>query len=421
MPTGQITSWSQRVGTQTPSVFSLAYDLVDQLTAASVSEGGNVVKTFGYSYDAASNRLTEQVDTTTREFSYNALNQLTSIEGDDGPEATYEWDAEQRLVSVTSGNQTTQFTYDGLGRRVGIRQMLNGAEVSDRRFLWCGDGICEERTSAGSVVKRFFPQGMTVEAGVSVGKYFFTRDHLSSVRELIDDAGSTRARFDYEPYGVQVQIAGDLDSDFGFTGHFYDTGTALCLARYRAYDPKRAHWISRDQFPIAEAILAPSLYAYAGNNPVNFVDLTGQYEAPAAPVVAPVVVVVAGSSLLGPVVVALAFGAAGLWSALHPGPAPGPTSGTGPSGSGGGLSPAPAPAPGGGTGPETGSGGGTGGGYRDPAPPGPQYPECAGQPGYTATEKCCRQATGFRWPSDSCPPNDPGKQNFDECMSENGF
>ena len=85
VPTGQITSWSQQAGTQTPSVYSLAYDPVDQLIAASVSEGGNVVKTFGYSYDPASNRLTEQVDATTRQFSYNALNELTSVEGDARP------------------------------------------------------------------------------------------------------------------------------------------------------------------------------------------------------------------------------------------------------------------------------------------------------------------------------------------------
>ena len=65
-PTGRITSWSQQAGTQTPSLHSFGYDPADQLIAASVTAGGNVVNTFAYGYDPAGNRLTEQIDATTR-------------------------------------------------------------------------------------------------------------------------------------------------------------------------------------------------------------------------------------------------------------------------------------------------------------------------------------------------------------------
>lgn len=276
LSTGQITSWSQQAGTQPPSISSFTYDLVDQLTAASVSAEGNVVNNFSYSYDLASNPLTEQVDATTRQFSYNALNQLTSVEGDTALAATYQWDAEQRLASITSGKQETEFTYDGLGRRVGIRQVVNGAEVSNRRFLWCDDEICEERTGAGTVVKRFFQQGVKVETGATIGGYFYTRDHLGSVRELMDEAGTVRARFNYDPYGAQSRIAGDVDSDFGFTGYFYHASTALCLPKFRAYDADLARWLSRDPFPNAEMLLGPNLYAYVHNNPVNEIDPDGR-------------------------------------------------------------------------------------------------------------------------------------------------
>jgi RHS repeat-associated protein len=275
VPTRQIVSWSQQAGTQTPSIYSLAYDPMDQLTAASVSEGGNVVKTSGYSYDPAGNRLTEQVDATTRQFSYNALNQLTSVEGDDGPAATYKWDAEHRLISVSSVNQETQFTYDGLGRRVGIRQLVDGSEVSNRRFVWCDNEICEERTPTGIVVKQFFQQGMKVETGATAGKYFYTRDHLGSVHELIDNTGSVRARFNYEPYGAQNRISGDLDVDFGFTGHFYHGETGLNLTSFRAYDPKLARWLSRDPLANGERWFGSNLYTYVEGDPLNRVDPDG--------------------------------------------------------------------------------------------------------------------------------------------------
>lgn len=279
--TGRIVSWSQQVGAQTPSIYSLAYDQVDQLTAASISAGGEVVNTFSYDYDPAGNRLVEKINATAREFSYNALNELVSIDGAADPDAAYQWDVENRLISVASGSRNTEFTYDGVGHRVGVRVMANGAEVSNRRFVWCDNEICEERAVAGGVVKRFFHQGMKVETGLTAGKYFYARDHLGSVRELVDEAGNVRSRFNYDLYGSRSRIAGDLESDFGFTGHFQHSATGLGLTWFRAYDPSLARWLSRDPLPNAEMLLGPNLYAYAENDPVNRRDTDGR--APEAP------------------------------------------------------------------------------------------------------------------------------------------
>jgi RHS repeat-associated protein len=162
---------------------------------------------------------------------------------------------------------------------------VNGTEVSNRRFVWCDNEICEEQTPAGIVTKRFFNEGMKVETGLEVGRYFYARDHLGSVREVIDDAGSVRARFDYDPYGAQSRISGDLQSEFGFTGHFYHEASSLCLAKYRAYDPKLARWLSRDPFPSAQTLQEPNLYYYAENNPVSSVDPDGRtpYRLPSPP------------------------------------------------------------------------------------------------------------------------------------------
>ena len=210
VPTGQITSWSQQSDAQMPSIYSFGYDAADQLTSATVSQSGSTVSTFRYSYDAAANRLSEQIDTTTTNFAYNALNELTSSDNTVGATAAYQWDAEQRLVAVNAGNQNTQFTYDGLGRRVGIRLLVKGAEVTNRRFVWCDNDICEERTPDGSVNKRFFAQGIKIEDGSAAGSYFYTRDHLDSVRELTDNTGTVRARYTYDPFGRRTRLTGQF-------------------------------------------------------------------------------------------------------------------------------------------------------------------------------------------------------------------
>jgi RHS repeat-associated protein len=276
--TRQIITWSQQIDEQTPGVFGLTYDAVDQQISATVSEAGAITNTFGYSYDFASNRLSDQADAATRDFSYNALNELTSIEGDGvlGTDVNYQWDHEQRLISIISGNETTEFTYDGLGRRVGIRFLLNGEEMSNRHFLWCGFEMCEERSPAGIVLKRYFGQGMTIESGLQAGAYFYSHDHLGSIRELTDGGGNVRARYSYDPFGRQTKQQGDLEADFAFTGMFCATEmVSLNLTTFRAYDLVAGRWLSRDPLDNSEVSQNANLYAYVNNNPVNLIDPLG--------------------------------------------------------------------------------------------------------------------------------------------------
>ena len=275
VPTRQVISWSQQSDGQVPSIYSFGYDAADQLTSATVSQSASVASSFKYSYDPAANRLSEQIDTTTTNFSYNALNELTSSDGAGGVASTYQWDAEQRLTTLNAGNESTQFTYDGRGRCVGIRQLTGGSEVSNRRFIWCDGKVCEERTSIGTVVKRFFEQGMHLESGPTTGALFYTCDHLGSVREAVDGAGTVQARYAYDPFGRRTRLVGVLEVDYGIAGMFFLADLGLNLTRYRYYDSNIGRWLSRDSLNDAERKQGPNLYAYVGNNPVNWSDPFG--------------------------------------------------------------------------------------------------------------------------------------------------
>jgi RHS repeat-associated protein len=194
---------------------------------------------------------------------YDANGNLTS----DGTR-TFEWDPLNRLIAVSSGTHRSEFTYNGLSQRVKIIEKDNNAVTSTKNLVWVGSEICEERDASNNVTKRYYLQGMQVGST----NYYYTRDHLGSIRELTDSSGSVQTRYDYDPYGRRTKLSGSLDADFGFTGHYYHQPSGLHLALYRAYDGDLGRWISRD--PIAEAG-GVNLYRYVLNSPINLWDPYG--------------------------------------------------------------------------------------------------------------------------------------------------
>jgi RHS repeat-associated protein len=174
-------------------------------------------------------------------------------------------------------------TYDGSGRRVGIVESHGSTVLTSKTFVWCGSQLCEERNSTGSTVaKRFFGGGEQINGT----NYYFTRDHLGSIREVVDGSGNVQDRFDYDPWGRQTQLSGSLSVDFGYASYYLNHSTGLYLTKFRAYDPEKGTWLSRDPlgesqglalYEYVESVGKPSLnlYEYANNNPLRFTDVLG--------------------------------------------------------------------------------------------------------------------------------------------------
>ncbi|QIF02262.1 RHS repeat-associated core domain-containing protein [Roseimicrobium sp. ORNL1] len=180
---------------------------------------------------------------------------------------TFEWDAENRLVKIIQGVNVYEFAYDGIGRRVA--QKVNGTWAE--QWVWSGLILCEERDNAGSVTRRFYGGGEEWVGGSNAGDYYYTRDHLGSVRELTDNTAAIRARYTYDLWGQRTQMGGDLNTQWGYTGHFHHV-SGVVLAPFRAYDPGTGRWLSED--PIGE-LGGVNLYGYVGNSTDGSVDFLG--------------------------------------------------------------------------------------------------------------------------------------------------
>lgn len=200
---------------------------------------------------------------------------------------TYEWDVLNRLTAInytgSSPALRTEFAYDGFGNRAKIIEKSGGTVASEKHFVWIpGDAQpSEERDASNNVTRRFYVQGEQIAGN----NYYFTRDHLGSIREMTDSSGVLRARYAYDPFGRYCDSAGQpqvqrvnlittnpLDADFGFTGDYWHVPSALCVTKFRFYDAGFGRWLSRDPIEENGGI---NLYSYVGNNVINFSDPLG--------------------------------------------------------------------------------------------------------------------------------------------------
>jgi len=194
-------------------------------------------------------------------------------------ETRYTWDGAGRMTGIQQGpvlspTKETQITYDGLSRRVRLVEKTNGAVTSDKRYVWSGISILEERDVAvPTILRRFYEEGEQRVGGADAGSYYYFRDHLGSVREMVDASGTLRVRYNFTLYGERTKATGNLDTEMGYTGHWFHSPSGLHLAPYRTYDAELGRWLSRD--PIGE-MGGLNLYGYVVNDPVNAIDPDGK-------------------------------------------------------------------------------------------------------------------------------------------------
>ena len=95
------------------------------------------------------------------------------------------------------------------------------------------------------------------------------------VKYKYDAWGNHEAEVAAEGYVALAEI-----NPFRYRGYYYDTETGLYYLQTRYYDPEVGRFISRDSIEYAtpETINGLNLYAYCGNNPVNYLDPNGNAE-----------------------------------------------------------------------------------------------------------------------------------------------
>jgi RHS repeat-associated protein len=196
-------------------------------------------------------------------FSYDANGNMTS----DGTN-TYQWDARNRLISMSGPGLTSNFQYDPLGRRVS--KTINGAAKS---FLYDGDNVVQEQaggTPSANILTGLGTDEIFMRTDASGARGLLT-DALGSTIALTDSAGAIQAQYTYEPFGETTASGGVSSNSAQYTAREND-GAGLYYYRARYYSPRWGRFVSEDPSEFSGGL---NLYVYVGDAPTNLADPLG--------------------------------------------------------------------------------------------------------------------------------------------------
>jgi RHS repeat-associated protein len=216
----------------------------------------------------------------------NGLNQTATVGGvtqtfdkngnltSDGVRA-FTYDPENRLLTE-NGPATIALGYDPTGRLQ--QSVVNGATT---QFLYDGDALVAEYSSAGAVLRRYV-HGPEVDnpliwfegAGVaSSSAQYLIADRQGSVAGVANASGAVTANYPYDPYGVPMAW-GTIGSAprFRYTGQIAIPEAQLYYYKARVYDPVAGRFLQTDPVGDKDDL---NLYEYVKGNPVNTSDPSG--------------------------------------------------------------------------------------------------------------------------------------------------
>jgi RHS repeat-associated protein len=274
--------------------WSYGYDDLGHLTTATNTADSSKSQTF--SYDAVGRMLTNSKRPNYRydalhphavlaagadTYAYDANGNMVS-----GAGRVYQYDDARRPVALTSAGTTTRFGYDAQGVRV-VKQRGTTTTV------YTG-GIYESSgVGAGcAATKYYFAGSLRVARKDTLGMTFFHSDHLGSTRMLTNAAGQEVQRYEYAPFGRVLLTSGSRTDVHQYAGQTLEDDAGLMFFNSRYYDADLGRFLQADPLtPDPDNPLSFDPYAYAYNNPINFVDPTGH-----APVLAAVGIISAAAA-----------------------------------------------------------------------------------------------------------------------------
>jgi len=269
--------------------WSAGYDVLDRVTSAATTG-----TSYGWTYDADGNRLTQSGSNATTFNAASSSNRLNSTTGalartysydGAGNTASYASDSftfnqRGRMAVATANGASTHYLYSALGQMI-----EKSGSSATTLFMYDEAGhLLGEYSSSGTLIEETIwmsdvPVATLRPSGSSISVYYIHSDQFGSPRAVTLPSNNALAwLWSANPYGVDApnqnpQGLGMFVYNLRFPGQYYQSETGLNYNYFRDYDPQTGRYLQSD--PIGLRGGSYSTYAYANGNPISYSDPEG--------------------------------------------------------------------------------------------------------------------------------------------------
>lgn len=303
------TNRREQVTDRTGAVTKYAYDAMGRLTGATTTDtAGTTTRKHDYSYDKRSNMTQEKVSGSrataeTRSQAYTGANELCWVAtGDHAADCsttpagaeTVSYDAAGKMTGIAGG---VQMGYSLRGHMVTVTPPGLAAinmeytdatqdrriEADGLRMSYSQLGLVSQAPTNGSSKATWFVRdphqklvGM-LHADDTKTDLYYLFDGLGSVAATTDLNGQIVQRYEYEPYGEQINPATGDTNPWRYASGYYDSKTGMLKFGTRYYMPDLTRWTQPDPvFGKPSNPVTLNAYGYVGGNPSNNTDPSGR-------------------------------------------------------------------------------------------------------------------------------------------------
>jgi RHS repeat-associated protein len=277
---------NRKTKTSRDGLHDYTYDVLNRLTQATNPLPSNPLETFNYdsvgnrtnsnqngsSIFNSANQLSEDANFTYQYDNNGNIIQKTAKAG--GAITQYHYDAENRLVRVVSPNNTANYKYDGLGRRV--EKEVIGDATSMTKYVYDNEDVLLELNGSNTIVARY-THGPGTDEPLIMEKnnqsFYYHADGLGSIADMTIQSGAVTQRYTYSSFGkIESQLDPNFLQPYTYTSREFDLETGLYYYRARYYDATIGRFLQEDPVDFDGMT---NIYSYVGGNPVAWRDPTG--------------------------------------------------------------------------------------------------------------------------------------------------